>query len=395
MFQFHYYTPTNILFGKNTEAQIGELVQNLHCKKALLHYGSGSVLRSGLLGRIQASLDEKEIPYVKLGGVVPNPRLSLVYQGIELCKKEQVDFILAVGGGSVIDSAKAIGYGVTNEGDVWDFYDHTRQADACLPIGVVLTIAAAGSEMSNSSVITKEEGMIKRGYNNDICRPVFAVMNPELTMTLPAYQTACGCTDILMHTMERYFTNGGNMELTDAIAEGLMRTVIKNARILRDDPHNYDARAEVMWAGSLSHNGLTGCGNDGGDFATHGLEHELGGMFDVAHGAGLAAVWGSWARYVRKDCLHRFYQFATRVMGITENASMEETALKGIEAMEDFYRSIKMPTNLKELGIDPSDGQLKTMAHMCSVAAGGSKGSAKKLAEEDMLQIYRMAAENP
>lgn len=391
MFQFNYYTPTNILFGKNTETQTGGLIQKIRCKKVLLHYGSGSVLRSGLLDRIQASLDEKEISYVKLGGVVPNPRLSLVYQGIELCKKEQVDFILAVGGGSVIDSAKAIGYGVTNDGDVWDFYDHTRQADACLPIGVVLTIAASGSEMSNSSVITKEEGMIKRGYNNDICRPVFAVMNPELTMTLPAYQTACGCTDILMHTMERYFTNGGNMELTDAIAEGLMRTVMKNAQILRDDPHNYDARAEVMWAGSLSHNGLTGCGNNGGDFATHGLEHELGGMFDVAHGAGLAAVWGSWARYVMKDCLHRFYRFATHVMGIAEDGSMEEAALKGIEAMEDFYRSIQMPTNLKELGIDPTDEQMKTMAHMCSVAAGGSKGSAKKLVEADMLQIYRMA----
>lgn len=392
MFQFNYYTPTNILFGKNTETQIGGLIQKIRCKKVLLHYGSGSVLRSGLLDRIQTSLDEKEISYVKLGGVVPNPRLSLVYQGIELCKKEKVDFILAVGGGSVIDSAKAIGYGVTNDGDVWDFYDHTRQADACLPIGVVLTIAASGSEMSNSSVITKEEGMIKRGYNNDICRPVFAVMNPELTMTLPAYQTACGCTDILMHTMERYFTNGGNMELTDVIAEGLMRTVMKNAQILRDDPYNYDARAEVMWAGSLSHNGLTGCGNDGGDFATHGLEHELGGMFDVAHGAGLAAVWGSWARYVMKDCLHRFYRFATHVMGIAEDGSMEEAALKGIEAMEDFYRSIQMPTNLKELGIDPTDEQMKTMAHMCSVAAGGSKGSAKILAEADMLQIYRMAA---
>lgn len=392
MFSFNFHTPTNILFGRNTESRAGELVAECRCKKVLIHYGSGSVIRSGLLERIQASLDEKKISYVMLGGVVPNPRLSLVYQGIELCRKEQVDFILAVGGGSVIDSAKAIGYGMTNEGDVWDFYNHTRQADACLPVGVVLTIAAAGSEMSNSSVITKDEGMIKRGYNNDICRPVFAIMNPELTMTLPAYQTACGCTDILMHTMERYFTNGGNMELTDAIAEGLMRTVMKNALILKNEPDNYDARAEVLWAGSLSHNGLTGCGSDGGDFATHGLEHEIGGMFDVAHGAGLAAIWGSWARYVRNDCLHRFYQFAVKVMGIADTGSREETALKGIEAMEDFYRSIQMPTNLKELGIKPTDEQLKTMAHMCSVAAGGFKGSAKKLAEADMLKIYQMAA---
>ena len=323
--------------------------------------------------------------------MVPNPRLSLVYEGIELCRREKVDFLLAVGGGSVIDSCKAIGYGLTNEGDVWDFYEHTRQAAACMPVGVVLTIAAAGSEMSNSSVITKDEGMVKRGYNNDICRPVFAVMDPVLTMTLPAYQTACGCTDILMHTMERYFTNGGNMELTDAIAEALMRTVLTNALILKKDPDNYDARAEILWAGSLSHNGLTGCGNDGGDFATHGLEHEIGGMFDVAHGAGLAAVWGSWARYVLKDCMPRFSKFARNVMGVAQQGSEEEIALKGIEAMEDFYRSIDMPTNMRELGIAPTEEQMKTMAHMCSLAAGGCKGSARKLYEEDMLEIYRMA----
>lgn len=391
MFNFNYYAPTKVVFGKGTEEKVGELVEAAHCRKVLLHYGSGSVLRSGLLGRIKSSLEEKGISYAELGGVVPNPRLSLVYQGIELCKKEQVDFILAVGGGSVIDSAKAIGYGMANEGDVWDFYEHTRQAKGCLPVGVVLTIAAAGSEMSNSSVITKEEGKVKRGYKSDFCRPVFAIMDPELTMTLPAYQTACGCTDILMHTMERYFTNGGNMELTDAIAEGLMRTVITNALILRDDPKNYDARAEVMWASSLSHNGLTGCGNDGGDFATHGLEHEMGGMFDVAHGAGLAAVWGSWARYVLASCTPRFYRFARKVMGVADEGTEEEVALKGIEAMEGFYRSIKMPTNMKELGIAPTKEQLRTMAHMCSVAAGGKKGSAKVLREEDMLEIYRMA----
>ena len=234
MENFTYYTPTKVVFGKGTENQTGALVKEQHCKKVLIHYGSGSVVRSGLLDRIKTSLDEAAVSYVELGGVVPNPRLSLVYEGIELCKKENVDFILAVGGGSVIDSAKAIGYGLANDGDVWDFYEHTRQASACLPIGVVLTIAASGSEMSNSSVITNDETLEKRGYNNDISRPVFAVMNPEITMTLPPYQTACGCTDILMHTMERYFTNGGNMEITDAIAEGLMRTVITNAKILVD-----------------------------------------------------------------------------------------------------------------------------------------------------------------
>ncbi len=402
MFPFHYHTPTEIVFGKDAELQVGEFVQKTHCHKLLLHYGGGSVIRSGLLDRIKAALEEKNIAYVELGGVVPNPRLSLVYQGIELCRQEQVDFILAVGGGSVIDSSKAIAYGLTNEGDVWDFYEHIRQAHACLPIGVVLTIAAAGSEMSDSSVITKDDGMVKRGYNSDLCRPVFALMNPELTMTLPDYQTACGCTDILMHTMERYFTSGGNMELTDALAEGLMRTVMKNAQILRKDPNNYDARAEIMWASSLSHNGLTGCGNSGGDFATHGLEHELGGMFDVAHGAGLAAIWGRWARYVWKDCAPRFYRFAKMVMqvpapdidfhGADYNPELvEEIVLKGITAMEDFYRSIHMPTNLRELGVEPTEEQLQTMAHMCSLAAGGVKGSAKKLYEEDMLQIYRMA----
>ena len=391
MFNFNYYTPTKIIFGKDAEKQTGELVKNTGCKKVLLHYGCGSVIRSGLLDRIRTSLNESNISYTELGGVVPNPRLSLVYKGIELCKKEHADLILAVGGGSVIDSSKAIAYGVANEGDVWDFYDHTRHASACLPVAAVLTIAAAGSEMSNSSVITKDEGKIKRGYNHDLCRPVFAVMNPELTMTLPAYQTTCGCTDILLHTMERYFTNGGNMELTDAIAEALMRTVIRNARILNENPADYNARAEIMWASSLSHNGLTGCGSDGGDFATHALEHEIGGMFDVAHGAGLAAIWGSWARYVLKDCLERFHRFAVNVMGIEDSGTQEETALKGIEAMEDFYRSIGMPVNMQELGISPDDDQLQTMAHMCSIASGGSKGSAKKLQEKDMLHIYRMA----
>ena len=341
---------------------------------------------------MKASLDDAEVDYIELGGAVPNPRLSLVYEGIGLAKKEGVDFILAVGGGSAIDSAKAIGYGVANEGDVWDFYDRKRQATGCLPIGVVLTIAATGSEMSNSSVITKEEGWVKRGYSSDYGRPRFAIMNPELTMTLPDYQTACGCTDILMHTMERYFTNGGNMEITDSIAEGLMRTVIENARILVRDPKNYDARAEVMWAGSLSHNGLTGCGAVvGGDFASHALEHEIGGIYDVAHGAGLAAIWGSWARYVYKDCLPRFEKFAMNVMQVDPEGTADDVALRGIEAMEDFYREIKMPTSIHELGIDPGDDELKLMAHKCSIGCKGSKGSAKVLHEEDMYEIYKAA----
>lgn len=391
MYNFEYYTPTRVVFGKGTEERVGELVAEQNCKKVLIHYGGGSVIRSGLLDRVKKSLDASGVNYIELGGAVPNPRLSLVYKGIELCKKEGVDFILAVGGGSAIDSGKAIGYGVVNEGDVWDFYDRKRKVTGCLPIGVVLTLAATGSEMSDSSVITKEEGWIKRGYSSNYGRPKFAIMNPELTMTLPDYQTACGCTDIMMHTMERYFTNGGNMEITDSIAEALLRTVITNARILVKDPDNYDARAEVMWAGSLSHNGLTGCGNDGGDFASHGLEHEMGGMFDVAHGAGLAAVWGSWARYVYKNCLPRFKKFALNVMGVKDEGTDEEIALKGIEAMEDFFREIHMPTSMKELGISPTDEQLQEMAHKFSIACKGKKGSARVLEEKDMLAIYRMA----
>ena len=389
MFDFQYYTPTKVVFGRGTERKAGELIREFGGRKVLTHYGGGSVVRSGLLQRVTDTLTEAGIPFVTLGGAVPNPRLSLVYEGIELCRREGVDFLLAVGGGSAIDSAKAIGYGVANEGDVWDFYDYRREAEGCLSLGVILTIAATGSEMSDSSVITKEEGLVKRGYSSDYGRPKFAIMNPELTMTLPDYQTACGCTDIMMHTMERYFTAGGNMEITDALAEGLLRTVMANALILAGDPQNYDARAEIMWAGSLSHNGLTGCGSDGGDWMTHKLEHELGGLYDVAHGAGLAALWGSWARYVFRDCLPRFRRFAVNVMNVAPDGSDEEIALKGIEAAEAFFRAIHMPTNLRELGIEATDEELVLMAHKCAVGVNGAKGSAKLLREADMLAIFR------
>lgn len=391
MFNFNYYAPTEVNFGKDTVCSVGAFVKKYGGTKVLIHYGSGSVIKSGVLDKVKKSLEEAGISYVELGGVVPNPRLSKVREGIELCKKEGVDFLLPVGGGSVIDSTKAIGYALKSSGDVWDFYEHTRNAEGCAPIGVVLTISAAGSEMSNSSVITNEETGKKRGYNDNLSRPKFAIMDPMLTMTLPDYQTACGCADILMHTMERYFTNGGNMEITDEIAEGLMRTVIKNAKILKADPKNYDARAEVMWASSLSHNGLTGCGNDGGDFATHMLEHEIGGMFDVAHGAGLAAIWPTWARYVLQNCLPRFKKFALNVMGVEDKGDDEKTALAGIEAMEKFYREIGMPTNLKELGINPTNEQIKDMANRCAKAAGGKKGSAMELHETDMAMIFRLA----
>lgn len=393
MRDFTYYTPTKVVFGRGTENRVSELVKEFGGRKLLLHYGGGSVIRSGLLDRVKRILREEGIPYVCLGGVVPNPRLSLVYQGIELCRREGVDFILAVGGGSVIDSAKAIGYGVANEGDVWDFFEKKRKAKGCLPLGVVLTLSATGSEMSSSCVITKEEGWLKRGYGSDYARPGFAILNPELTMTLPEYQTSCGCTDIMMHTMERYFSAVGNMELTDRLAEGLLCTVMENARILLQEPDNYEARAEVMWAGSLAHNGLTGCGGDGGDWMPHKLEHEIGGMFDVAHGAGLAAVWGSWARYVYRDCLPRFKSFARKVMKVSEEGTDEEIALRGIEAMEDFYREIKMPVNLKELGIAPSEEELKEMAHKCALGVGGASGSARVLREGDMYEVLKAALE--
>lgn len=391
MENFQYYAPTKVVFGKGTENKAGQLVKEQNCRKVLIHYGSGSVKRSGLLDRIFASLDEEGISYISLGGVVPNPRLSLVYEGIDLCRREGVDFILAVGGGSVIDSAKAIGYGVENEGDVWDFYERKRQACGCLPIGVVLTIAAAGSEMSDSSVITNENGWLKRGYNSSYCRPKFAVMNPELTMTLPKYQTASGCVDIMMHTMERYFTLEKDTDLTDAIAESLLKTVMKHAKILKEDPENYDSRAQVMWASSLSHNGLTGCGTSG-DWACHQIEHEIGGMFDVAHGAGLAAVWGSWARYVSPVDYSRFAKFAVNVMDIDPSGKDDkELTLAGIEAMEDFYRSINMPISMKELGVEPTAEQIEDMAYKCTYMGRRTIGGFKVLKKEDIAAIYEAA----
>lgn len=391
MQNFNYFTPTQVVFGKDTEQQTGELVKAQNCKKVLIHYGGSSAKKSGLLDRIKASLQDVGVDYVELGGVVPNPLLSLVYQGIELCKKEGVDFILAVGGGSVIDSAKAIAYGVAEEGDVWELYDRKRHAKACLPLATVLTIAAAGSEMSESSVITKDEGGIKRGYSNNLSRPKFSVLNPELTMTLPAYQTASGNTDILMHTMERYFTPHSTMEITDSIAESILKTVMKYALVLHKDPQNYEARAEIMWCGSLSHNGLTGCGGGNGDWSTHMLEHEVSGMFNVTHGAGLAAIWGHWARYVYLDLLPRFERFAVNVMNITPKTDAKQTALLGIEAMENFFRRIDMPTNLKELGVNATAAQIVEMAAMCSRASGGQIGAAKVLREADMIAIYTAA----
>lgn len=393
MENFNFYAPTQVVFGKNAEAKVGELVKAQNCKKVLVHFGGNSAKKSGLLDRVSASLDAAGISYVTLGGVVPNPRLSKVREGIDLCRKEGVDFLLAVGGGSVIDSCKAIGYGLANDCDVWDLYEGKAAPTGCYPVGTVLTIAAAGSEMSNSSVITNEEGWFKKSCNTDYGRCKFAIMNPELTYTLPQYQTQSGCTDILMHTMERYFTNVETMELTDVIAESLMRNVIRNAKILMKDPQNYEARANIMWASSLAHNDLTGCGAVG-DYATHQIEHELGGLFDVTHGAGLAAVWGSWARYVYKQNINRFVQFAVNVLGVYNHFdNPERTALEGIAAMEAFYKETEMPISVRELlnGKEITDAEIEEMADKCTRGDTKVSGHFVELHKADVKKIFEMA----
>ena len=390
--EFTYYAPTRVVFGKDTEKQVGTLVKEQGCKKVLLHYGSESAKRSGLLDRIKASLDAERINYVELGGVVPNPRLSKVHEGIELGKREGVDFLLAVGGGSVIDSAKAIGYGLYHGGEVWDFYEQKRQVEGCYPVGTVLTIAAAGSEMSSSSVITNEEGNLKRGLNHDSSRCKFAIMNPELTYTLPQYQTMCGAADIMMHTMERYFIVGDTMDLTDEIAEGLLRTVVKAALILKDHNDDYDARANIMWASSLSHNGLTGAGNTSrGDWAPHQLEHEMGGMFDVAHGAGLAAIWDSWARYVYAQKPERLARFGSAVFGMERTNDTIADALKAIEQVKTFFKSISMPTNFRELGIAPTEEQIDEMTLKATFFGKRTLGDFLVLGAKEIKDIYMNA----
>jgi alcohol dehydrogenase YqhD (iron-dependent ADH family) len=389
---FNFFAPTRIVFGKNAEMQIGDLVAQQNGHKVLVHYGGGSAERSGLLDVVREQLKSHGIPFVELGGVVPNPLLSKVQEGISLCRREQVDFILAVGGGSVIDSAKAIGYGSLYDGDVWDFWAGKAVPEACLPIGVVLTIPAAGSEMSSSCVITKDDGLLKRGINSDLCRCRFAVMNPVRTYTLPPYQTAAGATDIMMHTMERYFSKYEDMTLTDAVAEALLRTVKDAAVVVMEHPEDYRNRAQIMWAGSLAHNDLTECGTEK-DFATHRLEHELSALFGVTHGAGLAALWPSWARYVKDKHLSRFVQFAVNVMGVENDfAHPDETAEKGICAIEDFYRKIGMPTNIHELlGREITDDEIEVLVDKCSRGNTITIGAFEVLGADEMRAIYRLA----
>lgn len=392
MINFEFHSTTKVIFGKDVENNVGQEIKDWGGSKVLIHYGGSSAKKSGLLDRVITSLKAVGLSYVELGGVVPNPRLGLVREGVTLCKNENVDFILAVGGGSVIDSSKAIGMSIANGCDAGDIYDRNIVPTKCLPVGVILTIAAAGSETSNSAVITKEEGELKRGIICQDCRPKFAMMNPELTFTLPAYQTACGIVDIMMHTMERYFTTVKNVELTDRISEGLLKTVINNAPIAIKDPTNYDARAEIMWAGSLSHNDLTGTGRIG-DFACHQLEHEITGLFNVAHGAGLAAVWGSWARFVYRTDVNKFVQYAVRVWNCEMDfQNPEVTALAGIEKTEAFFKSIGMPTSIKELGIENLTAeQIEEMAVKCTFFGNRKIGNFMQLDKEEIIQIYEMA----
>jgi len=389
---FNFYAPTRVVFGRNSEEQLPQLLRQYGGHKVLLHYGGGSARRSGLLDKVEKMLSEAGIPFVELGGVVPNPLLSKVEEGIALCREQQVDFILAVGGGSVIDSAKAIGYGVGYEGDVWDFWDGKATPQSCLPIGVMLTIPAAGSEMSSSCVITKDEGLLKRGVNSDLCRCRFAIMNPERTYTLPPYQTAAGATDIMMHTMERYFSKYEDATLTDAISEALLRTVKDAVFDALKNPEDYRSRAQIMWAGSLAHNDLTECGTEK-DFATHKMEHELSALFGVTHGAGLAALWPSWARYVMDRHVSRFVQFAVNVMGVHNDFSApRSTALKGIEAIERFYHAIGMPTSIPQLiGRKATDEEIAEMVRKCSRDGKLKLGAMEVLGQEDIEQIYRMA----
>ncbi len=385
MENFEFANSTRIIFGKGTENQIGKELKA--CKKVLLHYGESSIKKSGLYERVTSSLRVSGVAWVELGGVKPNPLLSLVYEGIRICREEQVDFILAVGGGSVIDSAKAIAAGTGYSGDVWDFYTNRGSLQAALPVGVILTIAAAGSESSDGSVITNAEGQQKRAFGNKLLYPRFAILNPELTYTLPPYQTACGISDICAHILERYFTKTQNVDLTDRLCEAALKTMTIYGPRLMANPGDYAARAEVMWTGAIAHNSILGTGRSG-DWATHMIEHELSGIYDVTHGAGLAVVFPAWMLYTYKEDLQRFVQFAVRVWDVDlAFADSEGIALEGIARMKRFFSSLGMPVSLKELNIGSE--RLEEMA--AKAVAYGPLGQFKKLDQAGVLAILQLA----
>ncbi len=388
MLNFEVDNKTKIIFGKDTEHEVGKYTKQ-HGTKVLLHYGGGSIKRFGLYDKVIQSLNENDVDFVELGGVLPNPRLSLVQEGIELCRKENVDFILAVGGGSVIDSAKAIAMGVPYDGDVWEFFMTGKPVKEALPLGVVLTIPAAGSESSTSTVVTKWDENLKKGYNSILNRPVFSILNPEITYTLPNYQTACGAVDMIGHVIERYFTNTTHTELTDTICEGIMKTVVNNAPIAIENNEDYNSRAEIMWAGALAHNGLAGTGRES-DWATHIIEHEISAIYDIAHGAGLAMIYPAWMKYVYKQRPGLFAQFGANVFGLdNKNKSVEEAALDAIAALEEFYKSIGMPTRMSDFDID--DTNIELMADKATNSDTKLIGNFVKLNRQDIENILKLA----
>lgn len=389
MDNFTFCSPTNFIFGKGTENDCGKYVKQYGGSKVLIHYGSGSVVRSGLLDRVKASLEAENIAYVELGGVQPNPRDTLIYKGIELCRKEKVDFILSVGGGSCIDSSKGIAIGYYYDGDFWDFYEKKVSVTKALPIGTVLTIAAAGSEGSRSSVVTKEEGMLKRDVSSELLRPKFAISNPELTFTLPPYQTACGATDIMAHVFERYFTNTKEVECTDRLCEALLLTMVKETPRVIADPENYGARANIMWTSTVAHTGLVGVGRST-DWNSHALEHELSGLYDCAHGAGLAVIMPAWMEFVYKHDVNRFVQMATRVFDCElDETNPENTAKAGIKAFRQFLHDIGMPINFAELGAKEED--IPVLVEKLGIG-DGLTGGFVRLCAKDITEIYTIAA---
>ena len=389
MENFTFYSPTKFVFGKESENQAGALVKEFNGSKVLLHFGGGSVIRSGLLDRVKKSLAQEKIDFAELGGVQPNPRDTLVYTGIDLCRKNKIDFILAVGGGSVIDSAKAIAMGVCYDGDFWDFYSGKANPKAALPVGTVLTIAAAGSEGSGDSVITKSQGLVKRGAGGECIRPKFSIMNPALTQTLPPYQTACGATDIMAHVCERYFTNTKNVETTDRLCEAVLLSVIHETPKVIKNPDDYEARANIMWAGMVAHNNIVGVGREQ-DWNSHGIEHELSGLYDCAHGAGLAVIMPAWMKFVMKHDVMRFAQWATRVWGCSMDfANPEATAMEGINCFRNFLTSIGMPASLREVGGKEED--IPVLVKNFGLAEGQTTGGFVHLSSADIAEIYRLS----
>jgi alcohol dehydrogenase len=389
MDNFRFYAPTYFCFGRDGEQAVGELVKRFGGHKVLLHYGGGSIKRNGVYGRVTASLDAAGIPYVELAGVRPNPRSDLVYEGIALCRGKGIDFILAVGGGSAIDSAKAIAAGVPYEGDFWDYYATGKPVDVALPVGTVLTIAAAGSEGSPDTVITHEKGNFKRGATGEALRPKFSILNPEASLTLPAYQTACGITDMMAHVCERYFTNTKNVEITDRLCEGVLKAIVEEAPKVIADPADYEARANILWAGMVAHNNIVGVGR-AQDWNSHRIEHELSALYDVAHGAGLAVIMPAWMRHVMKHDVSRFAQFAVRVWDIDMNfADPERTALEGIDRFRAFLTSIGMPATLAQLGAREED-ITQMVEHLFSAEPEPMPGF-MRLGRADVEAIYHLA----